>query len=98
MRSISKKRAKVLRERKKLTDAMKREGPVMCQFYEAVGRPLAEISSMPGCGYADDLHEIRSRARGGSITDPANLVPLCREHHDWVTTHPLEAEKEGLSK
>lgn len=98
LRQVSAKRRALLRERKKLTDAMKREGPVMCQFYEAVGRALAEISSMPGCGYADDLHEIVSRARGGSIVDPENVVPLCREHHRWVTEHPLEAEKLGLSR
>lgn len=48
------------------------------------------------CGAgADDLHEVLSRARGGSISDPANCVPLCRECHDWVTTHPRLATGEG---
>lgn len=38
------------------------------------------------CGHpADDLHELLSRARGGSITDPANCVPLCRPCHEDVT-------------
>lgn len=38
------------------------------------------------CGRpADDLHELLSRARGGSITDPGNCVPLCRDCHDDVT-------------
>ena len=97
MRAVSKKRAKLLRERKKLTDAMKREGPVMCQFPHAP--TFARDNFIASCTrYADDLHEIRSRARGGSITDPANVIPLCREHHRWVTEHPLEAEKEGLSR
>ncbi len=32
MRAVSKKRAKLLRERKKLTDSMKREGFVGCGF------------------------------------------------------------------
>ena len=44
---------------------------------------------------SDDVHEIVSRARGGSITDPANLVCLCRLCHGWVTTHPKEAADEG---
>ena len=44
-----------------------------------------------------DVHEIVSRARGGSITDPLNLVCLCRLCHGWVTTHPKEAEAEGWS-
>ena len=51
------------------------------------------------CGKrADDAHEIVSRARGGSITDPANLVALCRLCHDFITCNPLIAEREGLSK
>jgi 5-methylcytosine-specific restriction endonuclease McrA len=90
MRAVSKKRARLLRERRKVTDAMKAEGPVLCQFES---RTIAKCFRR-----ADDAHEIVSRARGGSITDPANLVPLCREHHRWVTEHPLEAEREGLSK
>jgi hypothetical protein len=87
---VSRKRARLLRERRKVTDAMKAEGPVLCQFES---RTIAKCFR-----WADDAHEIVSRARGGSITDPANLVPLCREHHRWVTEHPLEAHAEGLSK
>jgi 5-methylcytosine-specific restriction endonuclease McrA len=51
------------------------------------------------CGMpADDAHEVLSRARGGSITDPANIVPLCRSCHDFVTTHPAQAAEEGWSR
>lgn len=43
----------------------------------------------PGCvRLADDVHEPLTRARGGSITDPENAVPLCRPHHDHVTFKP----------
>lgn len=48
----------------------------------------------PGCGrpgcprLADDIHEPLTRARGGSITDPGNQVPLCRPCHDEVTFRP----------
>lgn len=43
----------------------------------------------PGClRMADDLHEPLTRARGGSITDPGNQVPLCRPCHDEVTFRP----------
>lgn len=49
---------------------------------------------------ADDLHEPLTRARGGSITDPANAVPLCRPCHDEITFTPESklgwAYKEGL--
>lgn len=91
MRPVSKKRAGENRKRKKVTDAMKREGNVMCGFVTQYGEWACPLR-------ADDVHEIVSRARGGSITDPANLLPLCRTHHRWVTEHPIEAEKLGLSK
>lgn len=45
--------------------------------------------------YADDGHELLSRGRGGSITDPANVVPLCRTCHTWVTRNPTAAAAEG---
>ena len=80
---VSRKRARLLRERRKVTDAMKAEGDVLCVR----------------CGrMASDAHEIVSRARGGSIVDRANIIPLCREDHRWVTENPLLAEREGLSK
>ena len=43
----------------------------------------------PGCTHrARDLHERKTRARGGSITDMTNCVPLCRCCHDEVTFRP----------
>lgn len=48
----------------------------------------------PQCGrpecprLADDLHEPLTRARGGSIIDKANQIPLCRPCHDEVTFRP----------
>lgn len=84
MRRVSKKRARVNRVRRKNLIAAFGPDP-MCKF--------------PGCfRWADDAHEVLSRARGGSVTDPANVAPLCRGHHDWVTTHPSEAEFLGLSR
>lgn len=49
------------------------------------------------CSGPMDCHELVSRARGGSIVDPANVVLLCRRIHDFVTTHPAEAHRLGLS-
>jgi hypothetical protein len=57
---------------------------------------------MCGCGRpechrrADDLHEPLSRARGGSITDEANVRPLARECHDEITLGPDWAYEAGL--
>jgi len=82
IRPISKKRAKVLREAKPIRDAYR------------LAHPLCE---MDGCTsrFNLDLHEIVSRARGGSLTDPENLAVLCRPHHDWVTTNPKAATAAG---
>lgn len=49
-------------------------------------------------GRAEQGHELLSRARGGSITDPANIVGLCQKCHRWITEHPLEATELGLSR
>lgn len=74
-------------------------------LYRTERRPLVAelLAGDPTCERclrrpACDVHEIVSRARGGSITDRDNLALLCRLCHDWVTTHPAEAEAEGWSK
>ena len=78
LRAVSAKRARENRARAAMADRLwpdRREGTVMC--------------GVPWCGdRADDLHEVQSRARGGSIVDDSNTVPLCRAHHDQVTFRP----------
>ena len=48
--------------------------------------------------YASDVHELKSRARGGSITDLKNLVVLCRVCHTWITQNPKLALEQGWLK
>lgn len=43
------------------------------------------------------VHELKFRSRGGSIFDPANLVAIGQECHDWIHTHALEAGAEGFA-
>jgi len=43
-----------------------------------------------------EVHEIITRRRGGSKTDPTNCVALCSHAHRWVTAHPCGAEAIGL--
>jgi hypothetical protein len=51
--------------------------------------PVRPDCAVPWCYTpADDLHEPLTRARGGSICDPENQVPLCRAHHDELTFRP----------
>ena len=47
-------------------------------------------------GRAVHLHEPLTRARGGSITEPANLVPVCSWCHRQIHDHPEEATRRGL--
>ncbi|HEY5200051.1 MAG TPA: hypothetical protein VIJ31_04005, partial [Acidothermaceae bacterium] len=70
------------RERTRMIARRWPDGPPMCAY--------------PNCGRrADDVHELLSRARGGSITDEANTRPLCRPHHDYITRNPAAAAAEG---
>jgi hypothetical protein len=94
MRRVSKKRASVNRERRRVI--LERWG----RYPKCEGCvPLRALGVTTGCdGWATDAHEILSRARGGSITDPANILPLGRLCHDYVSTHPREAERAGLSR
>lgn len=58
----------------------------------------AELLPDVRCGGPLDPHEPLTRARGGSITDPENLVWICRAHHDYCHDHPIEATELGLLK
>jgi hypothetical protein len=71
VRQVSKKRAREITERRAMLAA------------KYPGRPQCEV---PYCNrWADDAHELLTRARGGSITDPGNVVAICRPHHNEVT-------------
>ena len=77
---VSDKRRAENRERRAMADRRwpdRREGTVMC----GCGRPECQRP-------ADDLHEPLSRARGGSINDEGNAIPLSRHCHDEITFRP----------
>lgn len=60
------------------------------------GCPVTPVGNRRDPRLWSDLHEVLTRARGGSITDPANILCLCRECHRWVTEHEEEARALGL--
>jgi 5-methylcytosine-specific restriction endonuclease McrA len=62
-----------------------------------VARLLADHPPCQRCmsRAATDVHEIKTRARGGSLTDLENLALLCRPCHTWVTDNPAEARAQG---
>ena len=84
IRPVSRKRAKENRQRTE----------VLRSLY---GTPCA--ARLPVCtGRAEQGHEVLSRARGGSITDAANIIGVCAPCHRHITEHPLEATALGLSR
>jgi hypothetical protein len=81
----SKKRQRENRERRDVLTAKYGTGPVQCE--------------VPWCGrWADDAHEVLTRARGGSITDPDNIRAVCRPCHDAITGEVPWAYEIGFLK
>jgi hypothetical protein len=87
---VSKKRKALDGERKRTRELVLERDLNRCQAY------------IQGCTlHATDVHEIKSRARGGNFvasgTDLSNFLSLCRSCHSFITTHPALAEKWGFS-
>lgn len=55
-------------------------------------RPICECCN---AARSTEVHELLSRARGGSITDHGNCVALCHDCHHWIGTNPTIALAEG---
>lgn len=84
-------RLKPMSAKRRKTNATRRANMVA-----AFGETPACAAQLAGCkGWASDAHEVKSRARGGSITDPTNVKPLCRPCHTYITEHPAWAEANG---
>lgn len=96
LRAVSKKRTRENRERRQILHDRYGTHP-RCAGCEPLAR-LGVTSATTGCtGWASDGHEIVRRSRGGSITDPDNILPLGRGCHDYVTLHDDVAVAAGLS-
>lgn len=81
---VSKKRAVENRQRATVREQLRAERP-HCEF--------------PGCKAPwVDMHEVKKRSRGGSITDKSNILCLCREHHEFTEAEPAKATEMGLLK
>ena len=92
LRSVSPKRAKVQRLRR----TMVAEELATRELCEA-GARITQAGHDARChGLAVELHEPLTRARGGSVLDPANTVAICRSCHDWVHVNPAAATGLGL--
>ena len=83
MRARSRKMTKIYVERRKLVAEMLEENPICKRCKERA---------------STEVHEILSRARGGSILDKDNCVALCNRCHFWITTNPAQAKADGWLK
>lgn len=69
------------------------------QRRKLVAELLAEptVCPVPWCDrLADSPHEPLTRARGGSILDPANVVAVCWQHNQELTLEPPWGYELGL--
>lgn len=93
MRRVSKKRAKLNVERKRLMEehfGPREEWGCTFRYY----LPFPHDPSP--CFGSVNGHEIVKRSQGGSLTDLDNIVLLCNRHNDYLEDHPREARELGL--
>jgi hypothetical protein len=65
--------------------------------YCEAGHLILSVDDRHRCQvYSTDVHEVKTRARGGDILDYANVKAVCRACHDWVHYHPAVATNLGL--
>ena len=87
LRHVSAKRALQLSDRAELLAALSALSDLHCAAQPLAGGP---------CAGRLDAHEPLTRARGGSTTDPDNILWICRRHHGWLHRNPDEAHGLGL--
>lgn len=95
IKQVSKKRAVENRDRVGAMEAVLRRSGGRCEA-SPVMAAAGLIEARKCTVWASDGHEVLTRARGGSITDPNNIKHVCRTCHDWITDHPKEALRLGL--
>lgn len=92
IKPVSAKRAKDNRLRRRVLHQRYGKHPRChaCPVLQAAGIEV-------GCsGWAMDGHEVLTSGRGGSRVDVANVLPVGRACHRWITEHSKLAEPLGL--
>ena len=96
-----------LRSRQRLAQRSKRRVGETSARSEAIRQAIArdgnrcwaqDLVPEVACWGPLDADEYDPRAqRPGGHLDPTNVQMLCRAHHDWKHTHPIDAARAGLS-
>lgn len=92
IRPVSKKREALNRARRDFVAGFLAAHP-RCQ----AGPLVMPVDHRHRCDlWSCDVHEVVTRARGGSILDADNCRAICRACHDWIHSHPADATTVGL--
>lgn len=92
LRPVSKKREALNRARRDFVAGFLAAHP-RCQ----AGGLILPVDHRHRCGvHSVDVHEVLTRARGGSVLDPGNCRAICRACHDWIHENPASATDLGL--
>lgn len=97
MRRVSKttKRGREQAQRPAFNRVVKERAGGRCEAFERIWSVDREAGK--DCRlWGSDVHEIKTRGRGGSILELSNVFFVCRPCHRWIGDHPLLAEKVGL--
>lgn len=78
------------RSRRQANTYRTRRAPLVADLLEE--RPVCQRCQ---AARSSEVHELKSRARGGSILEENNLAALCHACHAWITTNPAAATAEG---
>jgi 5-methylcytosine-specific restriction endonuclease McrA len=95
MRYRSKKKEKEYVERRKLVADLLSEQPY-CQACPAFAVHDEKATYVRRASV--DVHELKRRSQGGSITDRDNCIAVCRECHNRIGNNPQLAFDLGLAK
>ena len=95
MRSRSKKKQREYVERRKLVKRLLEEHPY-CQACPVFAEHDGEYTYVRSGSV--DIHELKRRSQGGSITDESNCMAVCRKCHQRIGDHPQLAFHLGLAK
>mgnify|MGYP001616635473 CR=1 FL=1 len=96
MKHASAKHAKELRQASPFRAAYLRDHP-RCELWVTglnsrfLGEPLCR-------GFSQVIHEPLTRARGGAIDDPENMIAVCIVCHEHIHAHPAWSEEHGFLK
>ena len=86
IKPVSAKRRSQAKARQELIRAVMERDQYACQ------------ARIEGCSsHAVDVHELKSRARGGSILEMSNCIALCRPCHSFITQEPRWSSTWGFS-